>query len=317
MPTVAAARWAMNTRFEIVLHGGDPVALRAAADEALNEIEALEAQLSVFRPTSEIARVNKHAATQPVRVSPPVFRLLQRVQVLSAETGGAFDPTVGPLLAAWGFLGGPGAVANPAAVADARDRVGMHRVALDPFRFEVRFMQPGMLIDLGAVGKGYAIDCATDLLREAGVTSGFLHGGTSSCFAIGRPPAAEAWRTSITDPRPPGIEGTTDLGVVTLREESLGVSCIWGKSFTNPGGQSYGHVIDPRSGEPVDRAWLAAVVLPSATESDALSTALITLGSEGLELIRRLRPASRMLVVEASSATGPGPIHRLGLDVAG
>ena len=95
--TVAVARAAMNTRFEILLQGGDPVALRAAGEEALDEIERLEAQLSLFRPTSEIARLNRDAAHGPVRVSPNVFRLLAQAAALSAATGGAFDPSIGPL----------------------------------------------------------------------------------------------------------------------------------------------------------------------------------------------------------------------------
>src|SRR5437016_7256257 len=108
MATVAVARQAMATRFEIVLHGNNPVALLAAGEEALAEIERLEAQLSLYRPDSEIAHLNARAARQPVRVTPSLFGLLQQVQKLHQESGGVFDITIAPLVRCWGFLGGQG-----------------------------------------------------------------------------------------------------------------------------------------------------------------------------------------------------------------
>src|SRR5580704_5063977 len=108
MQTVAVARNAMATRFEIVLHGENPVALRAAGEEALDEIERLESRLSLYRPGSEITLLNTRAAQEPVRVTPGLFRLLQQAQQLSRETGGAFDITIAPLIRCWGFMGGTG-----------------------------------------------------------------------------------------------------------------------------------------------------------------------------------------------------------------
>lgn len=341
MPVVAVARYAMNTRFEVVLHGANPVALRAAADAALDEIERLEAQLSLFRPTSEIARINRRAALEPVRVSPPVFRLLRQAQTLSVETQGAFDPTVAPVLHAWGFLGGCGSSAREDELAAARELVGMHGVDLDEATFSVRFPRAGMMLDLGAIGKGYAIDCAAEVLREAGVTSAFIHGGTSSCYGLGAPEDAVAWRVAINRPHadkpaadytpplpshlpavlpPPSAAGPVTLSqataILALRDDSLGVSET-GSKMIRAGNRAYGHVMDPRSGEPVHRAVLAAVALPSATETDALSTALITLGSEGLPMLKALRPHGRFLVVEPPDSVGRWPLHNSGFDLPG
>src|SRR3954470_1303737 len=103
MPTICLALSAMATRFEIVLHGDKPASLRAAGEEALEEIERLEAQLSLFRPSSEIAHLNARASHEQVRVSPTVFALLQQAQSLSCETDGAFDITISPLVRCWGF----------------------------------------------------------------------------------------------------------------------------------------------------------------------------------------------------------------------
>src|SRR6185436_12336620 len=104
MPPVTLACNAMATRFEIVLHGDNPVALRAAGEEALREIERLEAQLSLYRPASEIFHLNARAAREPVKVSPALFALLQRAKRLHEETDGAFDITIAPLVRCWGFM---------------------------------------------------------------------------------------------------------------------------------------------------------------------------------------------------------------------
>ena len=324
MQTVTVARRAMATRFEMLLHGENAVALRAAGEQALDEIERLEAQLSLYRTTSELSLVNRHAAARPVRVSPPVFRLLEHARRLHAQTEGAFDITVAPLVRCWGFMGGSGSMPTPEAVAEARARVGMHLVELCEVESTVRFTTDGVMLDLGALGKGYAIDCAAETLREAGVASALFHSGTSSVYALGQPPDAAAWKTAI--PRPeaavdhealPRGAGNVEavLATVTLRDESLGVSGVLGKCF-QAGDRTYGHVIDPRAGEPAQRALLAAVVLPSATEADALSTALLTLGPEGFERIVRLRPGLRALLLPVGSGPEDARLLTRGLEPA-
>jgi thiamine biosynthesis lipoprotein len=296
LQTITLARHAMATRFEIVLHGERPEALRAAGEEALDEIDRLEAQLSLYRNTSEIARLNARAAREPVRVSPSLFRLLEHAQRLSAETAGAFDITIGPLVRCWGFMGGTGQLPASEAVAEARRKVGLNLVHLNAADFTVRFAREGVMLDLGAIGKGYSIDKAVEVLREAGVTSAILHGGTSTVYAIGHPPDADAWKIALERPGENAGQPPSLLAVVPLKDEALSVSATWGRAFQS-GNKLYGHVIDPRTGEPVDRALMAALVLPSATETDALSTALLTLGPPGLSHLTSLRPGGRALVL--------------------
>ncbi len=311
-PPVRLAREAMNTRFEIALHGSNPVALRAAGEEALDEIERLEERLSLFRPASEIAHLNARAAQEPIRVTPGTLALLQHARRLHAETGGAFDPTIAPLLECWGLLGGTGRVPTPEEIAAARACVGMDLVELNEKHRTVRFARHGVRLDLGAIGKGYAIDRAVEILREAGVTSGLLHGGTSTIYALGPPPDTEAWPVAIDGPPTPLGEPRQPLAVVRLCDESLSVSAVWGKSFT-AGGRTYGHVLDPRSGWPASDAVLAAVVLPSATESDALSTALLTVGPGGHHRLAALRPGMRTLLAGPLKADGPLQLAATGL----
>ena len=299
MPPVTVACHAMATRFEIVLHGDHPASLRAAGEEALGLVEQLEAQLSLFRASSEIAYLNARAARKPVRVTPGLFALLEDAQKLSEQTGGAFDITVAPLVRCWGFMGGDGRMPRAEEVAEARAKVGMGLVQLNRADFTVRFAREGIMLDLGAIGKGYAVERAAEVLREAGVTSALIHGGTSTVQALGPPPGEAFWKIAIETPSPAPAASPTLLATVPLKEEAMSVSGVWGNSF-QVGGRTFGHIIDPRTGEPAIGMVLAAVVLPSATETDALSTALLTVGAAGHDAIAKLRPGMRTLVVSES-----------------
>jgi thiamine biosynthesis lipoprotein len=200
---------------------------------------------------------------------------------------GAFDVTIAPLVRCWGFMGGSGTMPEPGAIDRARALVGPGLVELDERASTVRFRREGVMIDLGAIGKGYAIECAVEVLRDAGVTSALLHGGTSTVYGLGTPPESSEWKVAIgrpldesgsspglipTEGQPPGMPlptGDALLAVVALRDEALSVSAVWGRSFVQSG-KSYGHVIDPRTGQPVAGALLAAVALPSATGNRCL-----------------------------------------------
>lgn len=297
----AFAHNAMATRFEIVLHGDDSTRLRAAAEEAFDEIDRLESQLSLFRPNSEIANVNARAAHEAVRVSPETFHLLERAANLSAQTGGAFDITIAPLMRAWGFMNASGSLPAPAQLAAARECVGMNLVQLDATNHSVRFARPGVMLDLGGIGKGCAVERAAHLLRDAGISSALIHGGTSTVHAIGRPDDASGWKIAVTYPRNSIEEPSPLLANIELCDESLSMSAWWGKSF-RANGRNYGHVIDPRTGEPADNALLAVVVTKSATDSDALSTALLTLGAAGLNQISSLRSDLRAVIVASGKS---------------
>jgi thiamine biosynthesis lipoprotein len=287
----------------MVLNGVDPAQLRAAAEEAFHEIERLEAQLSLFGPTSEIANVNARAAHEPVRVSPETFNLLHHSAQLSTETGGAFDITIAPLVRAWGFMNGGGHLPEIEELAAARECVGMNLVQLDAGAHTVRFARPSVMLDLGAIGKGYAVGRAAELLRELGITSALIHAGTSTAFAIGRPSDVRAWRIAVKYPNAsPEIPGPL-LANLELCDEALSMSAGWGKSF-QANGRNYGHVLDARTGAPASKALLAVVVTRCATESDALSTALLTLGPAGIDIISTLRPGLRTLVVDDGSEAG-------------
>lgn len=285
----------MATRFEIALHGSHPAALRAAAEEALDEIDRFEALLSIYRPSSPLSQLNAHAAHRPIQVEPRVFQFLTRARTLSALTHGAFDITAAPLFKAWGFIGGSGSTPPLESLATARTCVGWHHVHLDESNRTVQFDRPGVFLDPGAIGKGYALDRATELLREAGVESALFHGGTSTVCALGHPPHDDAWSIALPTSTTPSPDSNPTNRILRLRDASLSVSAVWGKSFES-GGRVFGHVIDPRSGEPVLGSHWAAVITPGATESDALSTALLVLGPNGIPTLQHAFPDSQLFV---------------------
>jgi thiamine biosynthesis lipoprotein len=299
----------MATRFEIALHGEDPSYLHAAAEAALDEIERLEEQLSFYRPTSELSFINTVAAHQPVKVETLLYALLTRARDLSAETLGTFDPTVGGLMKLWGLTGDAGRRPSEDERTAALERTGIARVDFDDAARTIRFPVEGMQLDLGSIGKGYALDEAARILRDEGVENGLVQGGTSAVFAWGRTPAGDPWRVAIAPPvvtrddseaaalivRDAEPENGPPLAVVELEDESLSVSAVSGKYF-RIGVDVFGHVIDPRSGLPVNGPLLAATVLPSATDADALSTALLTLGESGLDVLKA-RETARGLVL--------------------
>lgn len=272
MSVVALGLEAMATRFELLLYGADPARLRAAGEEALAEIERVEAQLSRYRAASEIAWINARAGGDPVRVDPRVLSLLERCAELWRLTDGAFDVTLGPLLRAYGFVGGGGSAPDPDARERARAHVGMDAVELDRSAVTVRLRRAGMELDLGAVGKGYALDRVIAVLEEHGVARALLHGGTSSVHAIGTAPDGGAWRVAWRIPGRPDARRRLEAS-----RPALSVSAVHGKGFDSGHGWM-GHVLDPRRGVPTRAAASACVVGASSTLCDALSTALLVNG---------------------------------------
>lgn len=290
---MALAREAMATRFELLLWGEDEAGLRAAGEEALREIEWSDAQLSRYRPGSAVSWLNAGAGGRPVRLDARVLRLLEECRHLSEATLGAFDPTVGPLLRAWGFVGGKGRLPDPDQVEAARHLVGMERLEVRLEEGTARLAHRGMEVDLGSIGKGFALDRAMGVLEGHGVGQALLHGGTSSVHVLGLGANGGPWRIGW---RVPGC--SPEVEVITLEAPAFSVSAPHGKSFVHAG-QTLGHVLDPRSGTPVEGRLSAAVGSASSAACDALSTALLVLGEAGVPRLRRAFPTATFRVAQA------------------
>lgn len=302
--TVVVGREAMACRFEVSLNAGEAIDGTALAVDALDLVDEIEGRLSVYRDTSELSRLNATAASGWQAVSHDVFSLLARSRELHDLTGGAFDVAAGAVVRAWGFLARAGRVPDPETLAAARERSGMRFVELDAEGRRVRFTRPGVEINPGAIGKGWAVDRAVERLVDAGVASGLVHGGQSSVRAWGVHgpdlPGRRGWAVGLRDPLRPGRR----LATITLANRALGTSGS-GTQFFLDRGRRLGHILDPRTGLPAEGVLSATVLAPTAADADALATALFVLGTEGLDRIAPAGgPVSALLVVPSPSVGG-------------
>jgi thiamine biosynthesis lipoprotein len=296
---------ALGTRVEIAIVAGAGD-WRAAGEAALEEIETWHARLSRFSSDSLVSHLARTAHRAPVRLDADTVALFADALAVWHASGGAFDITLPRTPAQTGATPaaparGPGPPGLAAAVAapgaDARAPCGMAAIDLDEGRWTLRLRQTGLTLDLGGIAKGHALDCAARTLREAGITAALLNGGTSSVVALGAPPGEAGWRVALG---PGGRHG-----VVTLAEAALGVS--------DPSSQATaaaaGHILDPRTREPVAARRLAAVTGPSARLADAWSTALAVLGTAPAGFPQEYR-AMFFAEAETRGHGGPRPPQR-------
>lgn len=284
---------AMATQWEIILPLGTPDAT-AAGQDAFFLLDEIEARLTAYRPTSEVCRLNAAAPFADVGLSAELFDLLALAQEVSAETQGAFDVTAGALIKAWGFFKGPRRVPAESAIAAARARTGMQRVRLDPQRRSARFAVPGLEINLGAIGKGWALDRLTEhLAGRWKISSALLHGGRSSVYGRGCPPGApRGWAVGITHPERPEQR----LARIYLRDRALATSAAT-YQYLEHGGKKYGHLLDPRTGWPASGVASCSVLAPTSALADALSTAFFILGREPAQAYCQRHPEVGVLLL--------------------
>jgi len=276
LPLLRFSRRAMATTFELAVPFGIPLA-QFAAMAALDEIDELESQLTVYRDDSEISLLNTHAHEQPQPVEAQLFSLLGNAQQLWHDTAGAFDIATGALIKAWGFYRRAGRVPTAREQAEAMMQTGFRYVHLDPSSQKVHLLRPGVEFNLGAIGKGYALERAADLLRgRFDIGSALLSGGGSSVVAIGAPPGQSGWCVALQHPTILGAH----LGQLRLMDRAMGTSAATFQYFEY-NGKKYGHLLDPRQGRPAQGVAHVTVVAPTATQADALSTAFFVLGPEG------------------------------------
>ena len=259
-----ARRRAMATDFEIILPFGIERGLDAA-EAGLDEIDRVEEQLTVYRDSSEVSDVNRRAADEDVVVSPELFELLTLAARITSETKSAFDITAGALVKAWGFYRRRGRVPTADERAAVLQRTGMSHIRLNPHNRSVRYLRPGVEINFGSIGKGYALDRVAGILRGRWkIGSGLLHGGHSSVYAIGdQPGGGRGWPVGLRHPWEPERR----LGVLRLRNRALATSAATFLHLEHDG-RKLGHVLDPRSGWPAEGISSATAVAPTAAEAE-------------------------------------------------
>ena len=279
----------------------------AAADAALAEVQRLERLLDRFDPASPVAKVNAAAGRSTVAVPPEVAEAVELALFVARKTGGAFDPTVGPLVDVWGFGAGfqaarPSRPPEPEAVEAARRLVGFAnlQVKRQGATAEVGLAREGMVLDLGGIAQGYAADRALRVLQERGIRQALVDVGGEVAALGSRPDAGrgttgQGWRVGIQHPR----DGRRLLTVLQLVDRAAATSGDYQRYFEY-GGRRFSHLIDPRTGYPAHGLVAATVLHPSAAIADALATAVMVLGPrQGEALIRDWPGAEAILVDEA------------------
>ncbi len=293
-PAVAVAclhdgRYVMGTVLEVTLCGTHAQHQRRTSEALFQTATRLDGLLTTYSPDSPVSHLNAQAGQGAVAVPPEVVALLSLSLDYWHQTHRTFDITVGPLMALWRQTEYP---PSSTALQKTLAQVGSEKITLSP-QGAVTLSQTDMALDLGGIGKGFALDRMVRVLKEHQMSHALLDFGQSSQWAVGTPPNAEGWRLLVRQPNGQAA------GTITLRDQALSVSGSLGQSVT-VAGRRYGHVIDPRTGHPIQRDLLACVVAPSAARAEALSKAFLILGeSEGAALLERL-PGVEGLLIEAN-----------------
>jgi FAD:protein FMN transferase len=277
---------AMNTVFEVFAEHPDSRYAAQAAQAAFDLVDRLESELSRFRPNSDISRVNHLAAGEGTRVGAAALECLTIARHMYDLTGGAFDISIGSGL--------------PSLLVDADD-------------FLVRANSAGVHVDLGGIGKGYAVDLVAELLEEWGLHRAFVHGGFSSVLALEAPAGCDGWPLTLSDPARP----SRVLVRLSMRQTALSASGV----------RKGDHIVDPRTGEPVHGRLAAWVALPRpvtasgadegprlapAAVADALTTAFMVLSVDEIEAVCAAAPGLEAWVMPDGKMPGEPEIRHFG-----
>jgi len=298
----------MACLYAIEAHGSDADGLPGIVDEAFDEVDRIDRLMSHYKADSPLSRLNRDAARGPVTVEAELFDFIAEALRYNRDSGGAFDVTVGPLMKAWGFFRGEGRVPSEDELRVARGHVDGAHVKLNPIARTIAFDHAGVELDLGGIAKGYAVDRVASFLKGRGITAALISAGGSSIYGLGAPPGREGWDVEVQDP----VDPRRAALMVRLRDRALSVAGSSEKSF-EAGGVTYSHIMDPRSGRPVQGVLTVAVLTDSATTGDALDDAFFVLGPEGSRAyLRRLPGTEAMFFLPAATKDWTLVRHRGG-----
>ena len=288
--TIERERFLMGTLCNAVVHARDSTRAERAAAAALDDIARLEQVMSSWRSSSELAALNR-TSERAVRCSPDLFAVLDSASAYAAATAGTFDPTIEPLMIAWDMRGA-GRVPSDRERAAARAKVGWRRLSLDRARHTAR-LDDGAALDLGGIGKGFALDRAAERLRIAGADAALLNFG-GELLAYG---GGGGWPVSIAHPArrlQPVVSLVVSRGAVSTSSQ--------GERGVRVHGRRFGHVLDPRTGLPVESRASVTVVAASATRADAVSTALLVGGRDFARAWASRHPEDGILWLEPAGS---------------
>lgn len=297
-------RFLFDTEVYVEAHGWGAV---KAAREALDLMAEIDTKLNFYSPDSEISLINEQAGEHPVKVSELTFNAIEQALQIADQTQGIFDPTVGPLVKLWNIEGrtGPQIVPSSQTVRDTLKLVGYEKVILNKEQREVYLPEKGMLLDMGAIAKGYAVEQAVSLIEKYKLTSMIVSAG-GNIYASGKKEDGMPWHIGIRDP----VQKDKVIGYVKLNGQAIDTAGDYERYFFADG-KKYGHIIDPRTGYPAQGSTSSTVLMASPVQADALATATFILGSEqGLKMITEI-PGAMAVIISSDGKLVMSP----GLDI--
>lgn len=271
---------AMGCEFQVLCDADGRKKLAGCVAEGFDLIHFLEQQLSIYRPSSQLAMVNRQAFDKPVSVDPDVFELLHLAREISQFTRGTFDITATPLTRLWKTHRNTRSLPSDRELQQAKASVGYDGLVLDRQNHSVYFEKKGMTLDLGGIGKGFALDKLKSHLKSADCIDFLIHGGQSSVLSGGERSDRSgdhkfAWQVAISHP----LKMDQKLATLSLRERAIGTSGSARQNYV-VNGKRLGHIIDPRTGWPATGLLSVTVLAPTAVLADALATAIFVAGPE-------------------------------------
>jgi len=299
-------KYTMGTIFEIAAYDQSPEHASNAIEKAFQEIVRLDDLLSNYNPDSALSNLNRSAHFHAEKVPSDLYRVIDQAVQFSKLSDGKFDISIAPLVNLWkAALRGEGTPSR-AQQEQVRSCVGYEKIELTP-PDRIGFRSPCLQLDLGAIGKGYALDRAAEVLHSLGIRNALVNAGGSTILAMGAPPDQTGWLIHLRDP-----SHKIDPQVM-LKDESVSTSEQTAPSLL--GGDSPGHIIDPVTGMPLKAAFAVSAVSRTASASDALSTTLLLLGpTKGKDLIKNMEDVSAIWIsheAQVETVTG-GPQILLG-----
>jgi FAD:protein FMN transferase len=287
-PLVHKTKYVMGTVYEIAAYDESPQRASKAIDEAFGEIVRLDGALSNYKPESDLSRLNREAHFHAVKVPADLYTVIAESNKYSRLSGGKYDITVAPLVDMWKAALRGDRVVSQEEQDKLRDCVGYEKIELIPPDM-AEFHSPCMRIDVGSIGKGYAVDRAVQVLRANGIKNALVDAGQSSIYGMGAPPGKSAWEVHLRDPS--NRVGPT----VLLSENSVSTAEQTAPSLL--GNETAGHIIDPENGKPLETKYAVSIVAKMTTASDALSTTLLLVGPEqGRAIVKKMTDAAAIWV---------------------
>ena len=280
----------MGTTFSVTIDAHDDPSHAARA--AFEEIRRIDRLLSTYKDDSEISEVNRQASSEPVPVGADFWNVISASRDFFELSEGRFDPTIYPLMRMWGFTRRQGRIPTDEELAEALPLVDFRKVALDEKTHAIAFEREGMSLDFGGIAKGYAVDRAMDALMEMGVKSAIIDAG-GNFYALGIPGGRDRWRAGIRHP----LSSDDIIARLPVADRGVATSGDY-ERFFEIDGRKYCHIMNPRTGRPVEGMLSATVVAETAMQADALSTAVFVLDAEqGMRLIESLPNVEGILIV--------------------